>query len=408
MVIGLDCMTGLQTARILARRGARVDALAADLRHPCARTRVCRRIVEAPLAGEGLLRSLLAFERAPGDDPSERALLVPCSDAAVLILSRRRELLAERYHLALPAPDLVETLIDKVRFHAHAEALGLPLPPTFFLRSRADALAAAGRLRYPCILKPPFKTPRWQAETKAKVFKAPDAEALLALYDRCRGWAELLMAQSWIPGSDADLYSYNGYFDRKGQALAGFVARKLRQWPTETGTSSLGQECRNDVVQELALRLFGAPGYHGLAYLEVKRDPTSGEHLIVEPNIGRPTGRSAIAEAGGVEILQTMLCDVLGRPLPAARRQRYGQVKWLHLRRDAQSAFAYWRRGELGLGDWWRSWRGPKAHALYDHADPLPFWADLAEAGRLALGRAAGAGRIRAARVTGGRRSTSS
>lgn len=375
VVIGLDCMTGLQSARILARRGVPVLALAADERHPCARTRVCRRIVRAPLAGEGLLAALEGL--GPEASDGGRAVLYPCTDAAVLTLSRARDRLSPWYHVVLPAPDVVETLLDKVRFQAFAEASGLPVPRTFLLRDRAQAEAAARELRYPCILKPPQKTATWQAHTRAKVYKVAGAEDLLALYDRCRDWSDTLMVQEWIDGTDADLYSYNGYFSAAGEPLAGFVARKLRQWPPQTGTSCLGEECRNDVVLETALALFRAAGFRGLGYVELKRDPRSGEHVVIEPNIGRPTGRSAIAEAGGVALLYTMYCDVTGSPLPADRVQRYTGVKWIHLRRDFQSALHYWRRGELSLPDWWRSWRGRKAHALYDARDPVPFFADL-------------------------------
>ena len=59
-----------------------------------------------------------------------------------------------------------------------------------------------------------------------------------------------------------------------------------------------------------------------------------------------------------MELLYTMYCDVLGWPLPENREQKYEGVKWISLRRDVQSAFHYWRRGNLTLREWWRSWRG--------------------------------------------------
>lgn len=385
VVIGLDCMTGLQTARILARRGVPVVGLAADARHPCARTRVCRQIVEGPIDGDGLLGTLAGL--GPGLAAAGRAVLYPCTDAAVLTLSRGRDALAPWYRVVLPAPEVIETLLDKLRFHAYAEAAGLPVPPAFVLAGRADAEAAAARLTFPAVLKPPVKTPAWQAHTKAKVFRVEDPADLLATYDRCRGWADALVVQSWVDGTDADLYSYNGYFDASSEPLAGFVARKLRQWPPVTGTSCLGEECRNDTVRDVAERLFRDIGFVGLGYVELKRDRRTGAHFIIEPNVGRPTGRSAIAEAGGVELLYTMYCDAVGLPLPAGRTQRYTGVKWLHLRRDAQSALHEWRGGRLTLGEWWRSWRGRKAHALWDAADPVPFWADIGHVVALGLRR---------------------
>jgi predicted ATP-grasp superfamily ATP-dependent carboligase len=125
------------------------------------------------------------------------------------------------------------------------------------------------------------------------------------------------------------------------------------------------------------MRLFKAVGYHGLGYVEMKRDERTGKHYIIEPNIGRPTGRSAIAETGGVALLYTMYCDQVGFPLPTNRVQQYGHAKWVHLRRDFQSAFYYWRRKELTLRDWRRSWHGIVKDAVFDWKDPKPFLGEL-------------------------------
>ena len=226
------------------------------------------------------------------------------------------------------------------------------------------------------MVKPGLKTARWQAATRAKVFRVEDAAGLLATYDRCSAWADVLIAQAWVEGDEGDLYSSNVYFDRASQPQVTFIARKIRQWPVETGTSCLGEEVRNDAVLEESIRLFGSVAYQGLGYLEMKRDATTGRHFIIEPNIGRPTGRSAIAERGGVELLLTAYRDALGQPLPAARTQGYGGVKWIYWRHDLQAAVVAARRGRLTPRGWWRSVRGPKIEAVGSWRDPLPFLLD--------------------------------
>ena len=108
----------------------------------------------------------------------------------------------------------------------------------------------------------------------------------------------------------------------------------------------------------------------------MKRDARTGRHFIIEPNIGRPTGRSAIAERGGVELIMTAYRDALGQPLPEARTQRYRGVKWIYLRHDLQASIVAFRRGELSPRGWWRSVRGPKIEAVGSWRDPLPFALD--------------------------------
>jgi hypothetical protein len=117
--------------------------------------------------------------------------------------------------------------------------------------------------------------------------------------------------------------------------------------------------------------------FRGLAYLEVKRDEGTGKHLIVEPNVGRPTGRSAAAEAAGVDLLFAQYCDAVGWPLPKNLTQTYQGVKWIYFRRDLQSAFHSWRAGELSLFQWLRSLRGRKVDALFAWNDQGPFWQDF-------------------------------
>jgi D-aspartate ligase len=373
VVIGLDCITGLQTARILARRGVPVVAIASDLTHFCCRTRVVERLLQADTASEALIQAL---ERL-GPQLKYRAVLFPCTDSSVLMVARHRERLAPWFHVVLPDTDVLETLQDKVRFAAFAERIGLPVPRTALLHDRADAERAAGELAFPCILKPPLKTPLWEQNSSAKVHMVVSGEELLQVYDRCSSWADVLMVQEWIEGGDSELYSCNCYFNQQSEPVVTFVARKLRQWPPRTGTSCLGEECRNDTVLDLTVRLFREAGYYGLGYLEVKRDVRTGKHYVIEANVGRPTGRSAIAEAGGVDLLYAKYCDALELPLPTNLEQRYGAAKWIFWRQDIRSAWYYWRQGELSLREWAHSWRGEKATAVFSWSDPAPFSADL-------------------------------
>jgi D-aspartate ligase len=382
IVIGLDSITGLQTARILASRGVPVIALAKDPKHYCSRTRVCERVLRADTDGEELVATLAAL----GPGLAEKGVLFPCSDGAVAQVSRGRRRLAAWYHLALPAHETVELLMDKGSFAVYARDRGLPIPPTFLLRSRDDAERAAESLSYPAVLKPSIRKPEWDRNSKQKAFTVTDGAELLALYDRTAAWADVLVAQQWIRGTVRDHYTCNCYLDAESRPLVTFVTRKLRQWPPETGIGSLGEEARNDTVLSETLRLFEGARFHGLAYLEMKRDPQTGEHHIIEPNVGRPTGRSATAEAGGVELLYTMYCDVAGLPLPPDRTQRYRGTKWIYARTDLQSALHDWRRGELTLGEWRRSLRGPKVDAVLSLRDPAPFAFDLWRAARLLAG----------------------
>lgn len=376
-------MQGLQAARILAGHGIPVIALVGDPTHHACHTRVCEKILNVDTTGHELITVL----REMGPSLPAKAVIFPCHDQSVRLISSHRDELADWYHVVMASPEVMDTMMVKQRFYELAEENEVPFPQTQVLESRADAERAASVLGFPCVVKPVQRSSRWDKMTMVKAFRVESADEFLELYDRVHDWTPALMVQQWIDGTDADLYSCNCYFDRESNLVASFVARKLRQWPPRTGSSCLGEECRNDDVLTQAIRIFESVDYVGLGYIEMKRDARTGIHYAIEANVGRPTGRSAIAEAGGVELLYAMYCDALDLPMPKDLQQQYRGVKWIDLRHDIQSALHYLRRGELTLAGWYRSWRGRKAYAVFSWSDPLPFLADIWRAFSVLLSR---------------------
>lgn len=377
ILIYFESFIGVQTARILAAHGVPVIGMAQNPDHPFCKTNACEKI----LVADSLTTDFIDKLKELGPTLEQKAVLFPCSDMSMLLISRHREELDTWYHVTLPEPDVVEMLASKTLFYPFAQEAGFSVPKTVLLGNAEDAQKAAEVLTFPCIVKPAVKTTEWMLNSGGvKVYQAASAKEFLALYDRCGTWTDTLMVQEWVDGPETNLYSCNVYFNAASEPLVAFIAKKIRQWPPQTGISCLSKECRNDTVLQETLRLFKSVNYRGLGYLEMKRDERTDKHVIIEPNIGRPTGRSAIAEAGGVELIYTAYCDAVGLPLPESRQQKYRNAKWIHWRRDLQSAFHYWRKGELTLKEWRDSLRGKKRCALFSWTDPKPFWRDLARA----------------------------
>jgi predicted ATP-grasp superfamily ATP-dependent carboligase len=389
VVIGLDSLQGLQSARLLDRRGVRVVAIASRPDHPYCRTNTVDRVFTGSTGTSQLLDVLADV----ASETADRPVLIPCQDKSVRVLSDHAHQLTSDFRMTLPPAGSINTLMDKASFLDHARSLGLPIPPSVVVRGPEDLEEALDTLSFPCIFKPVIRSQLWDANTKLKALVISGPSELRSTYERCASWADAFIVQVYIDGGADALYSFNGYFDRDGAPLATFVARKLRQWPPKSGSSCFGEEVRDDAVLELGLRIFDSVPYRGLGYLETKRDPRTGTQYLIEANVGRPTGRSAIAEAGGVELLYTMYCDTVGLPLPANRQQRYTGVKWLDLRHDIQAGFVQWRDGELRISDWMTSYRGPKVHAIASRHDPLPFLADMTSAAGMGLSRLWAGGR---------------
>jgi D-aspartate ligase len=373
IVICLDSLSGIQSARILAQRGVPVIGIAKDPKHFACRTKVCEQVLIADVDSEELIHTLEALSPTL----KEKAVLFPCSDGSVLVLSRYRNALEKSFHVMLPDANVIEMMVDKVKFYRYAQEHRFPITETHFLCSREDAEVAAQKLTFPAIVKPPYRPEEWRKHTREKGFKVFNADELLSVYDKCSKWTDILIAQGWIEGTDTNHVTCNCYFSSNSEPLVTFTSRKLRQWPQKTGQGCFGEAYRDDRVAQETINLYKSLEWRGLGYLEMKRDENSGEYFIIEPNVGRPTGRSATAEANGVELLYTMYCDAVGLPLPENRQQKDGSVKWIYLRQDLQSAMTSWVHGELTLAEYFRSIRGPKWYAIFSWSDPAPFWYDV-------------------------------
>lgn len=373
VLINMDFLTGLQTARILSDNGVPVIGLAEDLDHFCTKTNTCEKVIPSGKMSDELIKNLIKL----GKELDQKAVLYPCQDASVLLVSQNREKLEPYYYISLPANETVELLMNKPRFYDFAQKENLPVAKFFILKERKKALEAVDKLIFPCVLKPHMRSPKWEENTKLKAFKVMNVDEFLETYDKICEWSDKLMIQEWIDGDDTSLYSCNSYYNKSSESLADFTAKKLRQWPIVTGNTSLGIDVIDETVLKATTDLFKKVNYVGLGYVEIKKDVKTGKYYIIEPNIGRPTGRSALAEACGVDLIYTMYCDCLGLPLPDTRTQKLKNIKWIHLRTDLLSAYNYWKKGKLTFREWLRSMKGEKFYAVISLKDPVPFLVEL-------------------------------
>jgi D-aspartate ligase len=374
VVIGLDSITGLHAARSLARQGVRVIGIVSDRRHPCARTNAPEMVLLAPREGTGLVDVLQGIRAWIGTD----AVLMPCTDLSVLTISSARELLrASGFRFVLPDHGALMGLLDKARFVERAAAAGVAIPQSRVVRHGDDVETALDGVPLPVVVKPAIKTDRWLQATREKAFRAADRPALASVLRQAFSWTDEVVVQEEIPGPESLLATCNLIVDEDGAPKHEFVSYKLRQWPPGLGTACLAESVADPDVAALAARTLTALGFRGLGYVEVKRDPRSGTLVVIEANVGRLTGRASMAEGAGVQLTIAAYAQAAGlEPVPNAP-QRQGRRRWVHLRRDLQSASRLMAQREMAPIDWLRSLVSVREEALFDVRDPLPFVADL-------------------------------
>ena len=371
VVLGVQHITALNTVWSLAQMNLPMIGVTSQPQSPYARTKKCKMVNCPDVNSDALIETLIEL----GKSFDEKAVLFPCSDAQVGVVSEKRDLLAPYYHFHLPSQEVVRTLMYKANFANYAQTNGYPIPRTAVIDRATNPKACLSEWKFPCLLKPDNKTANWTQHTRGtKVLRIRNEDQLLKTIDQVLQWVDRLVIQEWIPGGDSNVYFCLMYFDDSSEPRATFVGRKIRQWLPEIGSTASAERHFNSTVLEESLRLFKAVRYKGLGSVEFKLDPEDRRFKITEPTVGRPNLQSYVAVANGINIPYVAYCNLIGKSVTLLDQpDRDVAVKWVNEWREYHSALFYLQQGRLSLKDWIRSLRGPRTYALFSLSDPLPF-----------------------------------
>ncbi|HLA83041.1 MAG TPA: hypothetical protein VJP78_15705, partial [Thermoleophilia bacterium] len=293
---------------------------------------------------------------------SERPILFLTTDSSVLEASERREELWQYFRFHLPEREQVRILMDKTAFSEFASRHELPVPRTFVIRRGEGWARVFDQCPFPCVVKPKYRSEAWIAAGLPKVYRADSRERLADLIRLLTDVEEDYVVQEWIPGPDSEVFFHLAYYNGNGKPVLSFTGRKLRQYPPLIGSTTLAEPAESEEVDREARRLMELMGFEGLGSVEFKRDRRDGRFKITEATVGRPNLQSELATANGVNMAYAAYRDLIGKEIrPVVRPPR--NVRWIFLDNDLASAWHYWRRGELSLSEFIRSYRCPRYYA---------------------------------------------
>lgn len=384
---------GLGAARSLSRLGVEVYGVysgsGAEVGH---HSRVLRG--RYPIRGAGsdaqVLATLQAIRRRVS--PAARMVLVPANDRYAIFVATHRRELEEDFLFRVPGANLETSFLDKRATVKVCRDQGLPIPRSCVPEGRRDVIEAAGRFRFPVIIKPALQD---DASFPGKNVVVVDADALTAFYERRPELVVRSMFQELVPSGDGHIVGVNTYSGADGKVLAWVSHRRLRQWLPDRGATCYGVTETMASLAAETVRFLDDLGYVGFAGVEYAEDISTGEHLFLELNARVVLPNQLFADAG-VDLTAIGYLEMCGRPTPRRPVQRDG-VYWMDFHRDAASSFLKWRAGQLGFRAWLYSLRHVDSHATFELRDAKPFAATLALMASVALGQTSGrqAGSIR-------------
>lgn len=341
-------LTGLSIARALARQGVEVFGLHDEPNEPATCTRLAKVKILPPVHADprAWIDHLVAEGRRHA---AQKPVLFPASDAHWLLIAQHRHELEPWFRFAMPQTEDPAAWMNKSFHYAGAENAGIPMPRTEYPRTMADVQRLSLKLRYPCLVKP-LLSYLWIRAYNRKLSVATSAEALVGLCSDAMKRELPFAIQEFIPAADDEIFGVQAYLDARSTPLAACVVRKVRQFEPLFGSSCCSRSVHEPRALELGLRYAQSMGFHGIACVEFKLDPRSGEFVLMEINVRAPL-MMAVSVDSGVNLPWIAYRDLCGMPAEPAPEPVLGRRVSV-LARDLHAAKFQRGKGNLSLMRW--------------------------------------------------------
>ena len=280
--------------RSLGRKGYKVIAADSDPKSLGFRSRFAEKTLLYP-APQHSPRAFVEFLLTAVKE-NHIDLIIPVTDLTVQPLVEWRSQFEKVTRIALPSNEQLVAVTDKYQTVQLARSLEVPVPVTVVAHSCTEALEAGDKLGWPVVLKP---------QSSKILHRDRDIESFQVTYanskDELRKWMSRfdgrcsVLLQQYHEGFGYGVETLMS----KGELLAVFAHKRLREIPVSGGASAYRESVRLDPnLCQYALRLLKHLCWTGLAMVEFKVG-ANGAYLM-EIN-GRVWGSLPLALKSGVD-----------------------------------------------------------------------------------------------------------
>jgi D-aspartate ligase len=370
LVVQMDHYGALGVVRSLGRLGVRVYGVHPTRWPVAAFSRYCQKVFELNLnrvPAEESVNHLLEIAHTIGGKP----LLMTTNDEGALFVARNASKLERAFVFPHNPAQVIWSLYNKKEMYFLAKRLSIPTAETVFPESRKEVLEFSERAQFPVVLKASDNI-SVSLRTGKKMVIAKTKDELIGEFDAMEDRSNpSLMLQEYIPGQDATVWMFNGYFDENSECLFGLTGRKLHQTPVYTGMTALGICLPSPALQADTKKLMKAVGYKGILDIGFRYDKRDRvfKLLDVNPRLGA-TFRLFVG-TDGMDVVRAEYLHFTGQPVPPAD-MCVGR-KWIVEDADLVSCIRYFRDGVLTLSDWRAGYSGINECAWYAADDVVPF-----------------------------------
>lgn len=256
---------------------------------------------------ESGIERLAGAERVDG-------LIAPGIDWPVAIAAR----IAERLGLSHPiSPETAALSTSKLRQRERFAQAGVPQPAYEICSGPDEAIAAAGRIGFPCVIKAPDR----QGQRGLTLVHSADqvAEAVRIALDASR--TATLLVEEHVSGREitVNAFSSNGHFnpltitDRLTAPLPAFGVALTHAWPSELEPAQIGAVVEAAAAAAAAVGIANGPSYTQV--LMGSEGPRVGE---LAARLGGGHDAELCRVSLGVDLNGAALSAALGEEVPAS------------------------------------------------------------------------------------------
>jgi predicted ATP-grasp superfamily ATP-dependent carboligase len=249
-------------------------------------------------------------------------MLLPMEEDTAYLLSGHLDTFSRLTYLPLPPRNTFKRVRNKANVLRLAEQMGIPIPQTWHIQDLSQLDGIADMLPYPVVIKP-------QISSGALGVAYPkNQQELKKTYQTIHQHFPFPMIQEFIP-REGNGYGASFLFDEQSCLKAGFVHKRLREYPVTGGASTLRVSTRHDDIYDMARALLEKIGWFGVAMVEFKVDPRDGLPKLMEIN-PRFWGSLSLAIHAGVNFPLLLHKMAMGEHFDPVETYRPGiACRWL-------------------------------------------------------------------------------
>lgn len=390
----------LSLIRALGKKGIPVVLATSEPRSSSTLSRYCVEVIPTPSVVDrpgAVVDAVIAWAGAQRVKP-----VIFCQgDDDLLAFSRERDRVRRVAHLPLPPADLVEDLVDKVRFAALAQRLALPVPATITLLhgTSLGAQLAAWR-HFPCVLKPSMRA-GWIGSalqvdgigSTQKAMRIETAAELQRVAPLFAPHATNLILQAAIEGGEDRIVSYHAYLRPRSTSssssspssssslssssapddidvVAEFTGRKVRTSPRRYGFSTCVEITDERDVKAIGRDICRTLDFSGVLKMDFKRHHDGSLHLLeINPRFNLWHHPATLAGAC-IPALVYADCTAPGSAQTPVTVK--SGVRWMSGQDDVRSMREHRATGDLSLTAWLRQVVTVDVNESFTLSDPLP------------------------------------